>query len=643
MPIASAWAGWIGAVLLVAGPEAPVSWSPDGQWLLYALVTPPIEQVFEPGWLYRIEPGSNPRLSAVAREPQLWATHLETKTSVLLSSNQVISSAAWRPDGTAVAYGRIVPDSGGGDESDLLFQVVVQEDLERTRVLFERKLAQEQRQVIIDWEGSRTAWSPDGAQLAVMDPVTASLLLLRAENGKLLRAVEGASEPSWSPDGKSVAFYRSGTSPGLYLVDENFGEPRLLRALTRVEGMPAPIWEQDGRAVMVVVIGSRLATSRRSRGVSVDLLKVELGGGEEEAVMPLAHPPLGPPEELESLSIAFDRQVDNVVHVSNVLGRVSDLVWTEVKRGETRKRFYPLDPGFKLGGLALSPVELKVGLRVGGTGVEAAVAVVDLDSGELVPVVPDEAARFRWLALLADGVRETLAAADEGAEADLVAQASSARLSLLPATAELNRESDTRPARLARLSRTGRLVSEMEVERGELSQESQRRLIEARLLYQYLKQDLEGEGFREARVQLERLEETAEDLVERDRLACLRIQVDQATGDVDRAGATIRYLQANRLFPSQVVEETSQGPVVREEQSRVGKWLDFLSKTNGSATASAMPAGAIRQVPVPPEPGIMGERVEPGPRVDTVVIEVPPEVDQVERRIERFPVAPKAP
>ena len=216
--------------------------------------------------------------------------------------------------------------------------------------------------------------------------------------------------------------------------------------------------------------------------------------------------------------------------------------------------------------------------------------------------------------------------------------------------AELNSETDTRPARLARLSRTGKLVCELEVEGSTLSAASQRRLIEARLLFSYLRQDLEGEGFREARVQLERLEETAEDLVERDRLACLRIQVDQATGDEDRAGATIRYLQANRIFPSQVVEETSQGLVVREEESRVSQWLEYLSTTNGNAAASGViPAGVNQRVPVPPEPGIRGERVVVDPRVDTVVIEFPPmeERDEpgVERRIERIPVpvVPEAP
>ena len=108
-------------------------------------------------------------------------------------------------------------------------------------------------------------WSPSGDRIVFVSD--------RAENGKALDDVwvmnaDGSDQvnltnngndweddfPAWSPDGNSIAFFRSalfepdeGGPAGLWVMEADGGNPRLVTAIDGYRAGGAPVWSPDGK------------------------------------------------------------------------------------------------------------------------------------------------------------------------------------------------------------------------------------------------------------------------------------------------------------------------------------------------------------------------------------------------------------
>src|SRR5262249_15007591 len=151
---------------------------------------------------------------------RLWATQAETGESVLLEEARgPLSSPCWSPDGKAVAFGRIVPEPEGRAR----VEGVIMDGPGRQRGLYSRPYSNLNPRAA-DLPSLAPSWSTDGRFLAV--PIfqqTLGLAILRADNGRVLKQLEGAYWPSWSPDKTMLAFVHNGDPETLQCLDTNFG------------------------------------------------------------------------------------------------------------------------------------------------------------------------------------------------------------------------------------------------------------------------------------------------------------------------------------------------------------------------------------------------------------------------------------
>ena len=150
----------VSSTLLAGLVASPMSWSPEGEWLSYTVVSRPnqvrlqsplfdasCDVVTAASPTFRPPPWSGLRPSAHERTLdngqriyQLWATNRDGRQSVLIAqSESPLSAPSWSPLGRAVAYGRFVPQSIESDQPlDSLrgrYEVVVQDRLDRAQVV----------------------------------------------------------------------------------------------------------------------------------------------------------------------------------------------------------------------------------------------------------------------------------------------------------------------------------------------------------------------------------------------------------------------------------------------------------------------------------------------------------------------------
>jgi TolB protein len=116
--------------------------------------------------------------------------------------------------------------------------------------------------------GASLAWSPDGRKLLlVVESISAPgcgycwrLWVLNADGSglrDLTRNLGGspgfgawpASDPVWSPDGRKIAFVRSNTRRGVYVVNADGSGVRNLTPKPRGAAYAAPAWSPDGRKI----------------------------------------------------------------------------------------------------------------------------------------------------------------------------------------------------------------------------------------------------------------------------------------------------------------------------------------------------------------------------------------------------------
>lgn len=501
-------------------------------------------------------------------------------------------------------YGRLTRTERG-----LAYEVIEQGEPTHKRILFRRELAGADAATLAGWAGSAVAWSADGTTVAVAELEPEGLSFFRVESGHRLRTIEGASRPTWAPDGRHVAFYREGTAPGLYVMDENLGEPVRLLELHSTARLPGPAWEQDGRALHVVRVGERRAPGGQARGVTAELLRAPLDGSEPRAIHDLIHQPVVGEKSVDSISMCLDSEGDHLFYVSNIEGQVPQVTWAQLRQAMVYRRFHPLDDTSPAAALALAPRDRKLAMRLGSPTAKGPVALVDPETGQIEPVVPDVRARLEWYALLAGGVRNVLAEGNPAPRRSR--QRPSAppvdRLSLLPAPGEL-KPGDPLTARLDRIGRVGNQLDGAP-SADNLSEPVARSLAEARLVFRYLDPSDPGRRYLESKMALESLEGLVEDPDSRERLVCLRLQLEAGLGELDLVREGLTYLRRNRQTPTARVEEVGDRRMATRLEDPVGAWLSYFEKTltappTDDNEGAIPPRDRDSLVPSPPEPSL---------------------------------------
>src|SRR5262249_46868519 len=111
------WVVCLAPTALLGPARSPLAWSPDGAWLAYTMPEAGAHRPPDSDWFFETGAGPTPaggRPSACLAT-RLWATRADRKTSILLAhSPGPLTAPAWRPDGTAPAFGRLLPEAGGG-------------------------------------------------------------------------------------------------------------------------------------------------------------------------------------------------------------------------------------------------------------------------------------------------------------------------------------------------------------------------------------------------------------------------------------------------------------------------------------------------------------------------------------------------
>jgi hypothetical protein len=580
--------------------HAPVLWSPDGQWVAYAMALRPSQPGLEPGWLFETRrpeaSGLKPRGRLPARLVyRLWATHAASGESVLLEESRgPLTSPAWSPEGQSLAFGRLIPDEGGRGR----LEIVIQEAPDRKRVLLARPVNEFHARAA-DLPGLSLAWSPDGRYLAVPLPLqTLSLGIIRADSGRLLKIIDDAYLPAWSPDGTKLAFVQGQGNAGesLHYVDHNFGPPRRLMEIDQVS--QAPVWYPDGRSVAILARQTTQLRRREPPSQQIDLVRVHIESGRIDTVANLLSEPGDRDKAYNGSSYCLDREADVLFHASDVEGQPTEITCYRPRTGETAEKFHPIDPLVRIGALALSPNGRTLALRAGSAGELSAPALLNRDTKQLTPLVPDDAARVEWLATLIRTARALLFAflpITDGHNVPID------RPTLLPVAGELPPNHEA-AARLRRIGRIGRTLCDRPADAPPASASLLDVLAEARLFFDILRED-----FNAALSSLDLLEPRLNTPQQRLALLGLRAQVFLGQKRFEQANQTIAFLQSIETQTGQRVELTPMGPALIPEAGPSRRWASYLAERSvelaRAAAAEGMETPVGRRMPDNPIPG----------------------------------------
>ncbi len=624
---------------LVSGGAVPApKWSPDGHFVAWVSVLDGLDTVPGPGWLFESRAEG---LSRVALEPKparlsrIEVVNAETQeTWKVEDSSAPLTAPEWSPTGKALVFGRL-------DRVAMSFELMIVEGNEPARVLTRRPIARSSVEFSPgEFASLGISWSGDGRAIAFTMPADPpELVIVRADDGRVLKTVSGGSSPAWSPDGLRLAFLRGADSRSIWVMDSGMGGLKRLAEFVRV--FQSPGWSRDGKAIQAVVQQS--ADAEKDGLGSLCLARLPLDSGSPETVtsfpMDVRLLPTYPSRRAASdsgISVATDREGEDLFTCVGLPSRPTVVVWTHPRTGETVDRMHPLDFSVRVDGMSLSPRARSMALHMGGeAGVAALWSYVDR---RLTPLVSDDLSRREWVSLLVETCRQLSrsalpAAAVNGKRVE--------RPTLLPVRGELLPDHEI-SIRLRQVANLGRSLCDRPSQPPAASPRFEEYLEEARLYFDYLREDypaaLRGINHLDSRL-------TSPD--DRLRLLALRAQVEIALNDLDQAKDIVAYLISVDERAVSRIETTPMGVTLTPETNSRDGWPRYLAhrledlararKSNGSAPEFPSRAGSTQGRFLFP----MGRDLEPfEPGVRGVVVpDVPPHVVPPDLRIR----APKPP
>ena len=281
-------------------------------------------------------------------------------------------------------------------------------------------------------------------------------------------------------------------------------------------------------------------------------------------------------------SFSLDRDGDELYYASDVEGQLTEIVCFRPRTGETAEKFHPIDPMVRLGALALSPTGKTLALRVGSPGDLSPPALLDRESKEFTPLVPDDAARLEWLATLIRTAQLLLRAHLPATDAENVIID---RPTLLPVLGELPINHEV-GSRLRRLGRIGRPLCERPPDAAPASGALLDVLAEARLFFDVLREDYSAA--------LESLEALEPRLTTREhRLALLGVRAQIFLGQkrFEQANQTIAFLLSIEAQTGQRIEQTPTGLALIPEPGPSRRWASYLVERTGELVKAGGPGG----------------------------------------------------
>ena len=211
------------------GPAIGLSWSPDSHRIAFSA-----------------------RIGDAA-EQQIYVTDADRPGATrIVASDWYGVSPTWSPDGSSIAFKRIVPCCGGPPDSLWL----VGPDGSNPHQL---SAATGTHEALLG-----TAWSPDGTRLAFMAPGTDlnNDIFVVTADGRAQTNVTHSPEdefwPSWSPDGTRIAFSRirmgaSSLATGVFVVGAD--GTNLVQVRTDDTGISSLVWSPAGAQILGYVDG----------------------------------------------------------------------------------------------------------------------------------------------------------------------------------------------------------------------------------------------------------------------------------------------------------------------------------------------------------------------------------------------------